>query len=107
MTTQKQINEQRAAALIEERRVYRAVFMGEAGRISGDGKSLLEYLAKFCYMKKSSPKVSQISGMIDPYATHIAEGRREVYLRIQEMLEMPDAAFNLMIEQLTKTEDEE
>lgn len=105
--TQKEINEAHAARLIEERRVYRSVLLNEQGRLRGDPLLLLKYLETFCYAKKSTAKISRQTGMIDTHAMAIAEGRREVYNRIQEFLDQSDDVFNKMIERLQTSNEEE
>lgn len=47
-------------------------------------------LAEFCYWKKSTNKVSPVTITTDPLAMAQAEGRREVFLRIMEMMDTND-----------------
>lgn len=62
---------------------YRAVFHSEAGlRVLAD-------LREFCRADASCVVVAK-DGKIDTHATVLAEGRREVWLRITETLNLTD-----------------
>lgn len=65
----------------------------------GSGLALAE-LASFCHVDRSCVIVAK-DGRVDTHATAVAEGRREVFLKIQQMLGLTD-------EQLLRlrTEDE-
>jgi len=68
-------------------RAYQQVF-------GGDGfarEHVLGDLAVFCGEQQSSVRVSGQKA-VDPYAMAVAEGRREVWLRIRAMLEMESSA---------------
>lgn len=43
---------------------------------------VLEDLANYCYARKPTLKVSQVTQQCDPIAMAFAEGRRDVYNRI-------------------------
>ena len=74
---------------------YRRVFMGEDG-LSQDGQAVLADLAKFCKATQSTAVVSPISRQVDPVASALAKGRREVWLRIMAHLHIDDrVVFNL------------
>lgn len=65
------------------RNYYRTAFGGEAGlRVLAD-------LREFCRADSSCVIVGK-DGKIDTYATMLAEGRREVFLRITETLNLTD-----------------
>lgn len=72
--------------LFRRRQSYRHVFMAESGQMSPAGRIVLADLTKFCRGLTSTTVVSQVSGMVDPYASGLAEGRREVWLRIMKEL---------------------
>lgn len=77
----------RARAILSRRYSYRAVFT-PANDATGAGKAVLKDLAKYCRAYESTVMVGQ-SGY-DSHASAVAQGRREVWLRIQSMLELPD-----------------
>ncbi len=78
------------------KRLYRSIFLqGNRERSNIDG--LLNDLKEFCYAEKSCVIVGK-SGMVDTHASLLAEGRREVYLRIQSILNLSDEAINKMKE---------
>lgn len=69
-----------------KRLAYRRLFVGDGKEPMGDAATVLDDLRRFCRADRSSVTVSPVSGMIDPYATAFAEGRREVWIRIQQFL---------------------
>ena len=87
------------------RQAYRQLFLNDDGKIKPEGMAVLRDLARFCYATKSAAKMSPKSGMIDPYATHIADGRREVHLRIINQINVEDAVFNRLITQYYEESD--
>jgi hypothetical protein len=52
---------------------------------------VLKDLEEFCGAKRSGVLVNQQSGNIDPLAMAVLQGRREVWLRVQAMLESKDS----------------
>ena len=85
----------------KRRYAYRRMFLGEAG-LSPDGQIILADLAKFCRANASTAVVNPITRSVDPIATALAEGRREVWLRIMAHLHIDEkVVFNL-----TENEDQ-
>lgn len=81
---------ERLLAKIRKRRyAYRRLFLGDNG-LNADGQTVLADLAKFCRANASTAVVSPISRSVDPIATAMAEGRREVWLRIMGHLHLED-----------------
>lgn len=64
---------------------YRSVFHSESGQ------RVLADLREFCRADSSCVVVAK-DGKIDTHATVLAEGRREVFLRITETLNLTDEA---------------
>jgi hypothetical protein len=69
--------------LWNRRNNYRAVFQSDAGI------KVLADLREFCRADTSCVVVAK-DGKIDTHATVLAEGRREVWLRITEVLNLTD-----------------
>jgi len=69
------------AKLRRRRYAYRRLFLGEEG-LTADGQVVLADLAKFCRANSSTAIVSPVSRSVDPLAMAMAEGRREVWLRL-------------------------
>jgi polysaccharide deacetylase 2 family uncharacterized protein YibQ len=78
------------------RRIFRLIFWNNSKRPE-DVKGLLDDLRDFCRADSSCIVVGK-DGHIDTHATAVAEGRREVYLRIVQTLNLSD-------ETLTKMKD--
>lgn len=70
--------------LWNRRNAYHAVFGGD------QGMRVLADLREFCRADTSCVVVAK-DGKIDTHATVLAEGRREVFLRIVETLNLTDA----------------
>jgi len=82
------------ARLIFKSRAYKRLFNLE----SQDAQVVLNDLRKFCGADQPSIRVGN-NGVIDPYATAVAEGRREVWLRIQAQLQISESNLAKLKEQ--------
>jgi hypothetical protein len=83
------------AKLRRRRYAYRRMFLGENG-LNADGQIVLADLAKFCRANNSTAIVSPVSRSVDPIAMAMAEGRREVWLRLMAHLHIDErVVFNL------------
>ena len=82
--------------VLTRKRAYRNVFMDTEGRITASGEVVLADLRKFCRANSTTVMVSPISKSIDPIAMAMAEGRREVWLRLMAHLHIDEKqVFNL------------
>lgn len=81
------------------RNAWRSMFRDEDGQLTQAGKVALSDLRKFCHVDRPTIKVSPKSGQIDPLAMAIAEGRREVFLRIAELLKLDDRDLEALLRQ--------
>lgn len=79
------------------RESFRAVFRYEKPPAPKHGQALLDDLREFCRAETSCIVVGK-DGHIDTHATAVAEGRREVYLRIMQTLSITDATLHKMKE---------
>jgi len=55
------------------------------GSLSPAGEIVMRDLARYCCADRTTLKVSQADQHVDPLAMAFAEGRRDVYLRIQAL----------------------
>lgn len=76
--------------LLNKRMSYRRLFLREDGSLNNDAEVVMTDLRKFCRATGSTAMVSPQSGSIDPIAMAMAEGRREVFNRINEYLHLKD-----------------
>jgi hypothetical protein len=82
--------------ILNRKHAYRSVFMDASGDISRSGEIVLADLRKFCRANSTTVMVSPISKSIDPIAMAMAEGRREVWLRLMAHLHIDEKqVFNL------------
>jgi hypothetical protein len=83
------------ARILKRKYAYRRLFLGDNG-LNSDGQTVLADLAKFCKATSSTAVVSPVSRQVDPIASALAEGRREVWLRIMAHLHLEEkVVFNL------------
>src|SRR5712671_5806501 len=71
---------------------YRGCFMDDKGHLSRAGEIVLTDLRRFCRGNSSTVAISPVMKTIDPLAMAMAEGRREVWLRIIETLNLDEHA---------------
>jgi hypothetical protein len=76
--------------LFKRRQSYRRLFLDGDGRAHPTAEVVLADLKRFCRADTSTVVVSPVSKAIDPLAMAMAEGRREVWNRIQSYLHMAD-----------------
>lgn len=82
--------------ILNRKTAYRRVFFDADGNISSNAEIVLADLRKFCRANSTTVMVSPISKQIDPIAMAMAEGRREVWLRIMAHLLIDEKqVFNL------------
>lgn len=83
--------------VLRKRQAYRAIFM-PTGEMSRPANIVLTDLRRFCRASVSTVVVSPTSGTVDPYASFVAEGRREVWNRIAQNLNLSDADLHRLID---------
>jgi len=72
------------------RRQYRRLFLDGEGRLTPAAAAVLADLKRFCRAETSTVVVTPVSKAVDPLAMAMAEGRREVWNRIQQHLHLPE-----------------
>jgi hypothetical protein len=82
--------------ILNRKAAYRRTFFDASGNIGRDAEIVLADLRKFCRANSTTVIVSPISKSIDPLAMAMAEGRREVWLRLMAHLHIDEKqVFNL------------
>lgn len=76
--------------LMRRRDAYRRIF-APSGELSSSAELVLNDLRKFCRGTSSTIVVSPITGQVDPIASGVAAGRKEVWDRIIQNLHVSDA----------------
>jgi len=76
--------------LFNRRQNYRRLFLDGDGNVNPSAEIVLADLKRFCRVETSTVVVSPVTKTIDPMAMAMAEGRREVWNRIQQYLQMAD-----------------
>ena len=82
----------RATRWLRKRNSYRACFLDKTGELTPPGQVVVRDLALFCDAYRTTVKVSPITGNVDPIASAVAQGRRDVWLRLQGNLDLRDKA---------------
>lgn len=76
---------------------YQECFTNGMGALTRHGEIVMADLAKFCRVHSST--ATMVDGKIDPVAMALAEGRREVFNRIQQYLHLDDETLFKLKEQ--------
>jgi hypothetical protein len=82
--------------LQRRRAAYREIFLDPRGEMTKATAIVMADLMRFCRVRTSTVTVSH--GRIDPIAMGVAEGRREVWNRIQSYINLDDRALNLIVD---------
>jgi hypothetical protein len=80
-----------ADKLFRRRMSYKHLFLGDRGELNPAARIVLADLSKFCRGLNSTTVVSPVTKQVDPIASALAEGRREVWLRIMKELSLDPA----------------
>jgi hypothetical protein len=84
--------------LLSRSTAYQRTFLGDDGRPDADAAIVLADLKRFCYVERTTAKVSLTTQTIDPLAMAFAEGRREVFMRLTGFLHLDDATIRNLTE---------
>ncbi|MBA1364051.1 Bbp19 family protein [Burkholderia gladioli] len=85
---------------------YQRIFNGDDGKPNKDAEIVLADLKRFCYVDRPTVKISPTTQTMDPLATALAEGRREVALRVLGFLHLDEATIRSLTEP-TQEDDHE
>ncbi|HEJ9371212.1 GTP-binding protein [Klebsiella oxytoca] len=89
--------------ILRRARAFRKVF-GVPGSRTKEQEIVLAVLGRFCRANKSSVTVSPIHRQVDPLATCVAEGRREVLNRISDYIQLDQEELIRIINEAEKTD---
>lgn len=89
---------ERARRFLNKRLSFRECFLDPGGELTKAGAVVIRDLARYCGAYKTSFRVSPVTRSADPLAMAYAEGRRDVFIRLQSMLKLPDDAILQAIE---------
>ncbi len=89
----------RLQKILSRRNAWRGLFRDNDGQLNMPARAILTDLPRFCYATRPTIKVSPTTGQVDPYAMAVAEGRREVWLRISEYLKLDDRDLQALLKQ--------
>ena len=76
--------------ILNRRRNYRLLFLDGDNRPNRAAEAVLADLRRFCRAQSSTAAVNPLTRSVDPLAIAMAEGRREVWNRIQAHLILSD-----------------
>lgn len=89
----------RLRRIMSLRNAWRGLYREPTGELTPPARTILVDLQRFCYANRPTIKVSPTTGQVDPYAMAVAEGRREVWLRINEYLKLDDRDLQQLLRQ--------
>lgn len=87
--------------IVGRRQDYRAIFLTPGGDLNPRAVRVMGDLARFCRANQACI-VYGPNGQIDPIASAVVQGRREVWLRIADHLHLSDA----VVTNLTPPQDD-
>lgn len=65
--------------LLHNNRQLRILFFDDNNKLKSEAAYYFRWLQHFCHVDRAAYKQNPITGSVDPYATHIAVGRLEVW----------------------------
>lgn len=89
---------------INRKRQMRIFFLNDDDTFKEQSKFFFKWMYQFCHQNRAVYKQNPISGIIDPYATHVAAGRQEVY---QELMRLLGTNEDYLVRQLQQLEKDE
>lgn len=84
--------------ILRRKVAYRRLFFDASGNINRDAEIVLADLRRFCRATGSTAVVSPVSKSVDPIAMAMAEGRREVWLRLMAHLHVDERQVFKLVE---------
>lgn len=66
-------------------RAFRRFFLDDLGNVKTEAVPVMKWLRYFCHVDRPVYKAKP-DGTIDPFATHVAAGRQEVYQELMRLL---------------------
>lgn len=89
---------QRVKRRLRVKSAFKECLMGQGHELHAAGADVMSDLATYCHALRTTTMVAK-DGHIDPIASAIAEGRRQVYLRILGHLKMNESSLIDQLEQ--------
>lgn len=74
--------------LLHGNRQLRILFYDDQNKLKPEAAYYFRWLQRFCHADRAVYKQNPQTGVIDPYATHIAAGRQEVWIEHVKRLEL-------------------
>ncbi|SDV49198.1 Bbp19 family protein [Chitinasiproducens palmae] len=97
----------RIRLLLGRRKAYAGCFLDERGGLTESGRAVMADLRRFCRVETSSVTVSPVSRTVDTHATMVAEGRREVYNRLLNVLHLTEYDIHNLVDRPADGNDTE
>lgn len=91
---------------IRKRDAIKGIFLNDLDQFTPAAMAFMQEMARFCYLNKTTTKVSKITGNIDPMASAIAEGRRETLLHIMSLLRFTNERAIKIIDDLNSKQED-
>lgn len=91
----------RVRRLFDKRLAFRECFCDPGGELTRSGAMVMRSLARRAGAYRTSFRISPVTRTADPLAMAYAEGRRDMFLFLQAMLQLPDEEVLKAIEEET------
>lgn len=89
---------------LHSNRQLRILFFDDNNKIKPEATYYLRWLQHFCHIDRPCYKQNPITGTIDPYATHVAAGRQEVWQEHVKRLHLDTDEIQTKLNQLKEDE---
>lgn len=89
---------------IHRKRQIRIFFLDDKDQIKDQARFFMKWMHQFCHADRAVYKQNPTTGVIDPYATHVAAGRQEVYHELLRLISTNEDALVRQLNQLEKDE---
>lgn len=99
-----QAAKQHLEKLIHRKRQIRIFFLDDRDQVKDQARFFVKWLHNYCHADRAVYKQNPQTGVIDPYATHVAAGRQEVWQEFVKQLYTNEDSLARQLQQLKEDE---
>ena len=90
--------------MLDRRSRLKRLFCNDRDELRTEAIHFFAWMERFCYVSRPTYKQNPVSGAIDTNATFIAEGRREVWIELQRLMNLDTKKLMRELKQLEEDE---